>query len=89
MGDEGDDALAMRGVTHNGEEALALLELVLQLHGEFRRSLQPIRVMMPRQAGVRERYLSIFTESASIEWLIAALRRSAAQSCCEQESHDF
>jgi len=31
----------------------------------------------------------IFTGSASIEWLIAALRRSAAQSCCEQESHDF
>jgi DNA-binding MarR family transcriptional regulator len=41
----------MRGVTHNGHEKLTLLELVLQLHGEFRRSLEPIRVT-PLQAGV-------------------------------------
>ena len=41
----------MRGVTHNGHEKLTLLELVLQLHGDFRRSLEPIRVT-PLQAGV-------------------------------------
>ena len=41
----------MRGVKHKGHEALTLLELVLQLHGEFRRSLEPIRVT-PLQAGV-------------------------------------
>ena len=41
----------MRGVEHNGHEAQTLLELVLQLHGEFRRSLEPIRVT-PLQAGV-------------------------------------
>jgi DNA-binding MarR family transcriptional regulator len=41
----------MRGVTHNGHEKLTLLELVLQLHGEFRRSLEPIRVT-PLQADV-------------------------------------
>jgi DNA-binding MarR family transcriptional regulator len=41
----------MRGVKRNGHEELTLLELVLQLHGEFRRSLEPIRVT-PLQAGV-------------------------------------
>jgi len=41
----------MRGVTHNGHEALTLLELVLRVEGEFRRSLEPIRVT-PLQAGV-------------------------------------
>ena len=41
----------MRSITHNGHEKLTLLELVLQLHGEFRRSLEPIRVT-PLQAGV-------------------------------------
>jgi DNA-binding MarR family transcriptional regulator len=41
----------MRGDEHNGHEKLTLLELVLQLHGEFRRSLEPIRVT-PLQAGV-------------------------------------
>jgi DNA-binding MarR family transcriptional regulator len=41
----------MRSVMHNGREELTLLELVLQLHGEFRRSLEPIRVT-PLQAGV-------------------------------------
>lgn len=41
----------MRGVEHNGHEALPLLELVLQLHGEFRRSLEPFRVTL-LQAGV-------------------------------------
>ena len=41
----------MRGAKHNGHEELTLLELVLQLHGEFRRSLEPIRVT-PLQAGV-------------------------------------
>ena len=41
----------MRSVTHNGHEALTLLEQVLQLHGEFRKSLEPIRVT-PLQAGV-------------------------------------
>src|SRR5207249_11914686 len=48
---EGNDALSMRGVKHNGHEELTLLELVLQLHGDFRRSLEPIRVT-PLQAGV-------------------------------------
>ena len=41
----------MRGVKHNGREELTLLELVLQLHSEFRKSLEPIRVT-PLQAGV-------------------------------------
>ncbi|SRR5712692_3311546 len=41
----------MRSVTHNGRRELTLLELVLQLHGEFRRSLEAIRVT-PLQAGV-------------------------------------
>lgn len=40
---EVDDALTTRGVKHNGQEALTLLELVLQLHVEFRRSLESIR----------------------------------------------
>ena len=44
-------ALTMRSVKHSGHEELTLLELVLQLHGEFRRSLEPIRVT-PLQAGV-------------------------------------
>ncbi len=41
----------MRGVEHKGDEKLTLLELVLRLHGDFRRSLEPIRVT-PLQAGV-------------------------------------
>jgi DNA-binding MarR family transcriptional regulator len=41
----------MQGIEHNGDEELTLLELVLQLHGEFRRSLELIRVT-PLQAGV-------------------------------------
>ena len=41
----------MRSVTHNGHEKMTLLELVLRLEGEFRRSLEPIRVT-PLQAGV-------------------------------------
>ncbi|MEO6307397.1 MAG: MarR family winged helix-turn-helix transcriptional regulator [Nitrospiraceae bacterium] len=56
---EGDDTLTMRGVEHNGHEKLTLLELVLQLQGEFRRSLEPIRVT-PLQAGVilyRQRHI--------------------------------
>ena len=47
----GDDTLTMQEVKHNGHEELTLLELVLQLHGDFRRSLEPIRVT-PLQAGV-------------------------------------
>jgi len=39
-----------RALKH-GYEDLTILELVLQLHGEFRRSLEPIRVT-PLQAGV-------------------------------------
>ena len=46
-----DNTLTMRGVAHIGDEALTLLELVLRLEGEFRRSLEPIRVT-PLQAGV-------------------------------------
>ena len=46
-----DDTLTMQDVKHNGHEELTLLELVLQLHGDFRRSLEPIRVT-PLQAGV-------------------------------------
>ena len=41
----------MRGVKYNGDEKLTLLELVLRLEGDFRRSLEPIRVT-PLQAGV-------------------------------------
>jgi DNA-binding MarR family transcriptional regulator len=41
----------MRSVIHNGHEKLTLLELVLQLHGVFRKCLEPIRVT-PLQAGV-------------------------------------
>jgi DNA-binding MarR family transcriptional regulator len=41
----------MRSVKHDGHEELTLLELVLRLHGDFRRSLEPIRVT-PLQAGV-------------------------------------
>lgn len=41
----------MQGVEHNGDEKLTLLELVLRVQGEFRRSLEPIRVT-PLQAGV-------------------------------------
>jgi DNA-binding MarR family transcriptional regulator len=40
----------MRTVKERGYKDLTLLELVLQLHGEFRRSLEPIRVP-PVQAG--------------------------------------
>ena len=46
-----DDTLTVQEVKHNGHEELTLLELVLQLHGDFRRSLEPIRVT-PLQAGV-------------------------------------
>ena len=46
-----DNTLTMRGVAPIGDEALTLLELVLRLEGEFRRSLEPIRVT-PLQAGV-------------------------------------
>jgi len=41
----------MRSDKNNGHEALTLLELVLRLEGEFRRSLEPIRVT-PLQAGM-------------------------------------
>lgn len=41
----------MRGVEYNGHVEMTLLELVLQLHDEFRRSLEPIRVT-PLQAGI-------------------------------------
>lgn len=44
-------ALTMRSATQNGDEAQTLLELVLRLEGDFRRSLEPIRVT-PLQAGV-------------------------------------
>jgi DNA-binding MarR family transcriptional regulator len=40
----------MRGVEYNGHEE-TLLELVLRVQGEFRRSLEPIRVT-PLQAGM-------------------------------------
>ena len=51
MGGEGHDPLTMRGIKHKSHEELTLLELVLQLHGGFRRTLEPIRVT-PLQAGV-------------------------------------
>ena len=41
----------MRRIEHNGHEEPTLLEWVLQLHGEFRRSLAPFRIT-PLQAGV-------------------------------------
>ena len=34
----------MRSITHKDREELTLLELVRQLHGEFRKNLEPIRV---------------------------------------------
>jgi hypothetical protein len=40
-----------KDVEHNGDKALTLLELMLRLEGEFRRSLKPIRVT-PLQSGV-------------------------------------
>jgi hypothetical protein len=43
-GGEGDDALTMRSITYKDREELTLLELVRQLHGEFRKNLEPIRV---------------------------------------------
>jgi DNA-binding MarR family transcriptional regulator len=49
--DEGDDALTMRGVAHNRHETLTFLEMVLQVHGEFRRGLEPLR-MTTLQTGV-------------------------------------
>ena len=48
---EGDDALTMRDVTRKGREEPTLLELVLRLHGDFRRRLEPLRVTS-LQAGV-------------------------------------
>jgi len=41
----------MHGIEHNGHEERTLLELVLQLHSEFRKSLDLVRVT-PLQAGV-------------------------------------
>ena len=41
----------MSKLVHDSTEKPTLLELVLQLHGEFRRSLEPLRVT-PLQAGV-------------------------------------
>ena len=41
----------MPSVEHKGHDALTLLEVVLRLHGDFRRRLEPIRVT-PLQAGV-------------------------------------
>jgi DNA-binding MarR family transcriptional regulator len=41
----------MRSVKHNGHEELTLLEVVLQVHGVFRKCLEPIHVT-PLQAGV-------------------------------------
>ena len=41
----------MSKLVHDSPEKPTLLELVLQLHGEFRRRLDPIRVT-PLQAGV-------------------------------------
>jgi len=41
----------MQDRKHNNREKLTLLELVLQVHGEFRKCLEPIHVT-PLQAGV-------------------------------------
>jgi DNA-binding MarR family transcriptional regulator len=41
----------MRSVEHNDHEKMTLLEVVLRVQGEFRRSLEPIRVT-PLQAGM-------------------------------------
>jgi len=41
----------MRDVEHEDDEKLTLLELVLRVQGDFRRSLEPIRVT-PLQAGM-------------------------------------
>ena len=42
----------MQGVEYNGHEEPTLLELVLQLHGEFRKSLEPVRVTPGSENGV-------------------------------------
>lgn len=41
----------MHGVARNDDDTLTLLELVLQMHGEFRLGMKPICVT-PLQAGV-------------------------------------
>ena len=43
--------MAIERAATNGDEALTTLERVLQLHGQFRRSLEPLGVT-PLQAGV-------------------------------------
>ena len=58
----------MRDVEHYGREKLTLLELVLQLHGDFRRRLQPIRVT-PLQAAIllfpQQHFRSKVTDAAT------------------------
>jgi hypothetical protein len=49
-GGEGYDALTIRSITHKDREELTLLDLVLQLHGEFRKNLEPIRVTLSKLA---------------------------------------
>jgi hypothetical protein len=82
----------MGGVTHNGHEKLALLERVLQLHGDFRRSLESIRVT-PFQAGVLL-YLRLHADAKPTD-AAAALRvrqpkkRSARGEINRQEFEDM
>ena len=45
------DSLIMSGVNHTDQEERTLLEVVLQVHGNFRRQLAPLGVT-PLQAGV-------------------------------------
>lgn len=67
----------MRGDKPNGDEKPTLLELVLRLEGEFRRSLKPIRVM-PLQAGVilclqRHRDASVTDAAAALRVRVPTL----------------
>lgn len=82
----------MRSVAHNGDEALTLLEVVLRVQGEFRRSLEPIRVT-PLQAGVilflRRHVEANMTDTAAalsvrlptLSVVIKALDHSTRSSC--------
>jgi DNA-binding MarR family transcriptional regulator len=49
--DQAGTVLPLGRAGHKGLEALTLLEVVVQLHGDFRRGLEVIRVI-PLQAGV-------------------------------------
>lgn len=71
-GGEGDDALTRRRVEYNGHEERTLLELVLQLHGEFRRKNPPARIP---ETTFPEPYLLIETEDTIIDDMLELLNK--------------